>query len=122
MRRALSADTFIMSANAIALSGELVNIDGTGNRLAALCYGPKQVIVLAGMNKVAPTLSDAITRARTVAAPINAQRFDLSTPCKKTGTCGDCLCPDSICSQLLVTRLDRNDRIKVVLCGESLGY
>ncbi len=122
-RKAFYADTYLMSANAVSASGELVNIDGTGNRLAAMCYGPKQIIVVVGLNKVAPDLDSAIKRARSIAAPINAQRFDLKTPCKCTGTCGDCLSPDSICAQFLVTRISRpKGRIKIVFCGEDLGY
>ncbi|MBP5661689.1 MAG: lactate utilization protein [Clostridia bacterium] len=119
----LTADTFLMSANAISQTGELVNIDGTGNRVAALCFGPKQVIVIAGLNKAAPTLRDAVIRARSTAAPLNAQRFLLQTPCRATGVCGDCKGADSICAQIVLTRLCRPaGRIKVILCGEDLGF
>jgi len=124
MRRALLCDTFLMGTNAVSEDGQLVNIDANGNRLAALLYGPKQVIVLAGTNKIAHTLEDAVVRARTVAAPTNAQRFtDNKTPCLITGACADCTAPDSICAQLVITRLCRPaGRIKVIIVGETLGY
>lgn len=122
-RRAFSADFYLMSANAISLTGELVNIDGTGNRVAALAYGPKNILVLAGINKITCTLPEAIARARQQAAPLNTQRFALKTPCRQTGICADCTCPDSICAQLIVTRLCRpKGRIKVILCGQPLGF
>ena len=90
MRQALTCGTFLMSSNAISKDGQLVNIDGMGNRVAAMCFGPRQVVVIAGMNKVLGTLDDAVARARNVAAPANAQRFGLKTPCGLTGQCGDC--------------------------------
>ena len=123
MRSCLLADTFITGSNAISMEGELVNIDGMGNRVAAIVYGPKKIIVIAGMNKVADTLEDAMTRARTVAAPINKQRFGNDTPCTATGSCADCLSDGCICNQLLVTRNCRPaGRIKVILVGEELGF
>ncbi|MDO4921297.1 MAG: lactate utilization protein [Phascolarctobacterium sp.] len=124
MRRALLCDTYLMSANAISKDGQLVNIDGNGNRVAALIYGPKQVLVIAGMNKVAGTLEGALDRARNVAAPINAARFaGLPTPCAKTGACAECASAQSICSQVVITRTCRvPQRIKVILVGESLGF
>lgn len=124
MRESLLADTYLTSTNAISEDGQLVNIDGIGNRVAAMIYGPKRVIVVAGMNKVVKTLDDAMTRARTYAAPVNAQRFpDLKTPCLKTGACGDCLSTDSICSYISIHRLCKPaGRIKVILIGENLGY
>ena len=91
MRDALLCDTFISGANALSLDGQMVNIDGQGNRVAAIVYGPKEVLVVAGMNKVMDTLDDAVTRARTVAAPMNQQRFQLDNPCTHTGTCADCI-------------------------------
>ena len=122
MRKALTCDTFLMSSNAISEDGQLVNIDGMGNRVAALCFGPKQVIVVAGMNKVAADLDSAISRARHIAAPANAQRFDGKTPCAANGQCADCTSPDCICSQIVVTRFCKPaGRIKVVLVGEELG-
>ena len=122
LRQALTCDTFLMSSNAISEDGQLVNIDGMGNRVAALCFGPKQVVVVAGMNKVAADLDSAISRARHVAAPANAQRFNGTTPCSVNGQCADCTSPDCICSQIVVTRFCKvPGRIKVVLVGEELG-
>ena len=122
MHQALSCGTFLMSSNAISTDGQLVNIDGMANRVAALCFGPKQVIVVAGMNKVAGDLNAAIARARNVAAPANAQRFNIKTPCAVNGQCGDCTSPDCICAQMVITRFSKiKGRIKVVLVGEDLG-
>jgi hypothetical protein len=123
-RRALTSDTFLMSANAISEDGQLVNIDGIGNRVAAMIYGPRQVIVVAGMNKVAKTFDDAMRRARTVAAPLNMQRLSgLKTPCAETGACANCRLPDSICTYIVTTRLCKPARrIKVVLVGKRLGF
>ena len=122
MRECLLADVFISGANALSLDGEMVNIDGTGNRVAAIVYGPKSVIVIAGMNKVMDTLEDAVTRARTVAAPINQQRFLLDNPCTATGACADCISKTCICNQILITRHCRPEgRIKFILVGEDLG-
>lgn len=123
LKQALTCDTFLMGSNAISADGQLVNIDGTGNRVAALCFGPTQVVVVAGMNKVAGDLDGAMRRAREVAAPMNAQRFPLKTPCVANGLCGDCKGPDSICAQIVTTRLCKPaGRIKVVLVGEDLGF
>ena len=123
LKKALTCDSFLMSSNAISADGQLVNIDGTGNRVAALCFGPSQVVVVAGMNKVAGDLDGAMRRARQVAAPINAQRFQLKTPCSVNGLCADCKGPDSICAQIVITRMCKPaGRIKVVLVGEDLGF
>lgn len=123
MRKALTCDTFLMSSNAVSKEGELVNIDGMGNRVSALCFGPKQVIVIVGLNKVAPDRDSAIKRARNVAGPINSQRFNFDTPCTKTGACYDCKHPDCICAQMVITRICKpKGRIKVIFCGESLGF
>lgn len=123
LKQALTCNTFLMGSNAISADGQLVNIDGTGNRVAALCFGPTQVVVVAGMNKVAGDLDGAMRRAREVAAPMNAQRFPLKTPCVANGLCGDCKGPDSICAQIVTTRLCKPaGRIKVVLVGEDLGF
>ena len=123
MRRALTADTFLMSSNAITEEGELYNIDGNGNRVAALCFGPKSVIVVAGMNKVVADMDAAYARVRHFAAPANAQRFaELKTPCAVNGQCGDCRSTDCICAYLVATRVSRPaGKIKVVLIGEDLG-
>jgi len=124
MRKAFSCDTYLTGANAVSEDGQLVNIDRIGNRIAALLYGPKQVVVISGMNKVVKTLDDAITRARTVAAPLNTQRFpQLRIPCSGTGACADCRFPDSVCSHIVITRLCYPEgRIKVILVGEDLGF
>ena len=120
--KAAHTDVYITSANGLAESGEIINIDGMGNRVAAMCYGPRQVVVIAGMNKVLGTLDDAIARARNIAAPANAQRFGIKTPCGLTGQCGDCTSPDCICSYVVVTRYSMvHERIKVILVGEDLG-
>jgi L-lactate utilization protein LutB len=123
MRRALLCDTFLSGTNAISEDGWLVNIDGNGNRVAAMIYGPKQVIIAAGMNKVAKTYEDAVIRARTVAAPLNAQRFpSLKTPCSENGTCANRMNPDTICSYFVTTRICKPaGRIKVILIGKDLG-
>ena len=123
-RQALLCDTFLMSTNAMTDDGVLVNIDGLGNRLAALCYGPKQVIVVAGINKVTHSEEAAMERARNVAAPINIHRFAANvTPCKKTGKCGNCISDGCICRQILVTRMSMiPERIKVVLINDNLGF
>lgn len=122
MRNCLLSDVFITGANAISMDGQMVNIDGNGNRVAAIVYGPKEVIVIAGMNKVVDTLDAAITRARTVAAPMNQQRFQLPNPCTVTGTCADCKSQTCICNQILITRHCRPvGRIKFILVGEELG-
>lgn len=123
MKRCLLADVFITGANALSLDGQMVNIDGNGNRVAAIVYGPESVVVIAGMNKVTDTLEDAIRRARTVAAPMNKQRFPGQTPCEVTGTCADCKSDGCICNQMLITRNCKPaGRIKFILVGEALGF
>ena len=123
MRECFNADFFITGANAISMDGQMVNIDGNGNRVGMIVYGPKNIIVVAGMNKVCPTVEDAVKRARTVAAPMNQQRFGLPNPCTCTGVCGDCLTETSICNQILITRNSKPaGRIKFVLVGEELGF
>ena len=118
----LGADVFLTGANGLSMDGEMVNIDGQGNRVAAIVYGPKSVLVIAGMNKVVDTLEDAVTRARTVAAPMNQQRFSLPNPCTVTGTCADCKSQTCICNQILITRNCRPvGRIKFIIVGEELG-
>lgn len=121
--RAFSCDYYLMSANGVSLDGKLVNIDGRGNRVAALIYGPKRVIVVAGMNKVAVDEAAALERARNEAAPINALRLEKRTPCTAAGICSDCLSPDCICSHTVITRrCAPPGRILVILVGEALGY
>jgi hypothetical protein len=122
-RRCLSADVFLTGANAMSLDGQMVNIDGTGNRVAAIIYGPRNVLVIAGMNKVEDSLESAVRRARTVASPINAQRFGLDTPCSTTGACADCKNERCVCNQIVITRHCRPaGRIKFILVGEELGF
>ena len=123
LKQALTCDTFLMSANGISADGQLVNIDGTGNRVAALCFGPEQVIVVAGMNKVVPDMDAAYSRVRHYTAPGVVQRFpSAKTPCNVNGLCADCKSPDSCCCHFVHTRLCRPaGRIKVVLVGEDLG-
>lgn len=122
LKKALTSDVYLMSSNAISADGQLVNVDGTGNRVAALIYGPEKVIVVAGMNKIAPTLDEAESRVRNWAAPMNAQRFQRGTPCCTTGKCADCLSQGSICAQTVITRLCKPaGRIHVILVGEDLG-
>lgn len=119
----LGSDFMLCSTNAITEDGILVNIDGRGNRVAGIVYGPKNVIMVVGMNKVVKTPEDAWSRARNEAAPINAQRFPIQTPCKKTGSCADCKSPDTVCCQFLVTRFSKfPKRIKVILVNEELGF
>ncbi len=118
----VTADVYMMSTNAITLDGELVNIDGAGNRVACLIYGPKDVIVVAGMNKVVTNVQEGINRVKTAAAPPNTVRLSCKTPCAVTGRCGDCL-GNTICCHTVITRASRiPGRIKVVLVGEELGY
>ena len=123
IRNWLFSDVFISGANALSLDGQMVSVDGTGNRVAAICYGPGMVLVIAGMNKVEDTLEAAINRARTVAAPMNKQRFQNQTPCMHTGVCADCKSEGSICNQIVITRLCRPaGRIKFIIVGEDLGF
>ena len=123
MLAAYDADVFLASVNAMTDDGILVNIDGNSNRVSAICQGPKEVLFIVGMNKVCGDLDGAMKRARNVAAPTNAQRFGLSTPCAKTGKCMDCKSPDTICCQFLVTRYSRHaGRISVILVNDSLGF
>ena len=122
MKSGLLADVFITGANALSLDGQMVNIDGNGNRVAPIVYGPDSIIVIAGMNKVMDSLDAAMIRARTISAPLNKQRFDLQTPCEITGTCADCKSEGCICNQILITRHCRPaGRIKLILVGEDLG-
>lgn len=119
----INADYFLMSTNAITLDGELVNIDGFANRVSFLCYGPENVLVIAGMNKVATNVEDAINRVKNIASPPNALRLHKDTPCAKTGRCAECFTEDCICSQTVITRRSGvKGRIKVILVGEELGY
>ena len=120
---AYDADVFLSSANAMTNDGIMVNIDGNSNRVSCIAQGPKKVVFIVGMNKICSDLDEAIKRARNVAAPANAQRFDVKTPCKVTGRCADCKSPDTICCQFLITRYSRHEgRIHVILVNDTLGY
>ena len=123
MLDAYDADVFLSGANAITRDGIMVNIDGNANRVSAIAQGPKKVLFIVGMEKVCSDLDSAMKRARNVAAPINAQRFNLDTPCKKTGACFDCKSPDTICCQILITRYSKHPgRIQVILVNDTLGF
>ena len=123
MNNALTSDIFLMSSNAITENGELYNVDGNGNRVAALIYGPKKVIVICGENKIVDNLEKAEDRVRTIAAPLNAKRLNKKTPCTITGKCEDCKSPDRICSNVVVSRQQIiKDRINVLILNENLGY
>ena len=120
---AYDSDVFLSSANAMTSDGILVNIDGNSNRVSCIAQGPKKVIFIVGMNKVCDDLDSAMKRARNVAAPINAQRFEVKTPCKETGKCFNCKSPDTICCQFLITRYSRHTgRIHVILVNDNLGF
>ena len=117
------SDYYLMSTNAFTADGQLVNIDGNGNRVSCLCFGPKHVIIVASMNKMVPTVEDAYKRIRQDACPPNASRLNLDTPCAKTGFCAECTSTSSICASFVTTRISRYpDRIKVILVGEPLGF
>lgn len=121
--RVAVCDYYYMSTNAVTIDGQLVNIDGNGNRVASLIHGPKNVIVIAGMNKVASDIPSAFKRVRDIAAPANTVRLNKKTPCANVGHCCDCYSPDCICSQFVITRRSNiPNRIKVILVGEELGF
>lgn len=123
MLKAYDADYFLAGANGMTQDGVIVNIDGNSNRVSAIAQGPKHVLFIVGMNKICDDVDGAMKRARNVAAPINAQRFGLSTPCAKTGSCMNCKSPDTICCQFLITRYSRHtDRIHVILVNDNLGF
>jgi hypothetical protein len=122
-RRGLTADVMIASTNAITLDGRLVNLDGMGNRVAAMAFGPKKVILVVGMNKVAPDLESAVARVKHYAAPVNNIRYGLKNPCVETGLCSDCKTPQRICNMWSTIEGHMiKDRIHVKLVGENLGY
>ena len=122
-REAMSADYYFMSTNALTMDGKLVNIDGRGNRVAALCYGPSCVVVAAGINKIVKTEQSALDRVKNHASPMNVIRLSKNTPCSETAKCEHCLAPESICSHTVITRRTPvPGRIKVLIVGEELGY
>jgi L-lactate utilization protein LutB len=123
MQEQLCCDLFLTGTNALTLQGQLVNIDATGNRVGAMAFGPKQVIIVAGANKIVADLETALRRVREVASPPNARRLGYNTPCAKTGICSDCDSPERICR--ITTILDRRPRVtevQVCLVGADLGY
>lgn len=118
-----SADTFICSTNALTENGELYNIDGNGSRVAPMIYGPKQVLLVASINKIVKNIDEAKNRVRNYAAPIDAKRLNKNTPCTKLGYCVDCKSPNRICNYFtIIARQFIKDRIKVIIVGENLGY
>lgn len=121
-RKAFFADYYLSSANAISEDGVIVNIDGTGNRVAAITFGPGHVIFVIGLNKVAQTVEAALARARSTASPINASRFDIRTPCQTDGVCHNCNSPECVCNYVHFLRNSPQGRHTVILTGESLGY
>ena len=122
-RRGLTADFMIASSNAITLDGKLVNLDGMGNRVAAMTFGPRKVILVVGMNKVATTLEEALNRTKQVAAPMNCIRMNIANPCRETGLCSDCHTPTRICNMWSIIEGQAvKDRIHVKLVGEDLGF
>lgn len=120
--RAFSADVYLSSANAISEDGVIVNIDGAGNRVAAITWGPKKVIFVIGLNKVTQTVEAALSRARGTASPINSARFDIKNPCKADGVCHNCNSPECICNYVHFLRNSPKGRHTVILVGENLGY
>jgi hypothetical protein len=120
--RAFSTDVYLSSANAISEDGVIVNIDGNGNRVADITWGPSKVICVIGLNKVAQTVEAALARARSTASPVNAARFDIKTPCQTDGVCHNCNSADSICNYVHFLRNSPRGRHQVVLVGEDLGY
>ena len=121
-RESLLSDVFLMSTNALTMDGKLVNIDGIGNRVAALSYGPSKVIVIAGINKIVPDQEAAIQRIKNYVTPLHARRRDLPLPCAKTGTCVDCRTVQRMCNIVTIIEHQRQkDRITVIICGEELG-
>ena len=120
--KAFSCDYYLSSANAITEDGVIVNIDGTGNRVAAITFGPRNVIFVIGMNKLTQNVDAALARARSLAAPVNTARFDIQTPCKLDGVCHNCLSDDCICNYIHYLRHSPKGKHKVILVGESIGY
>lgn len=122
-RAAFSCDWYLSSANAVTEDGFLYNVDGNANRVAALCFGPKKVVIVAGYNKVVRDLPAAAERVRAIAAPANCIRLERKTPCTKTGRCMDCKSPDHICCDTVIHGFQRDpERIKVFLLPDDLGY
>lgn len=122
-KKALTSEVYLTSSNAITLQGQLLNIDGTGNRVAAMIFGPKKVIIIVGANKLVDTLDEAFARIRNVSSPLNAKRLNLKTPCALTGKCTDCNSPDRMCNiTVILEKRPKLSDITVVLVGEDLGH
>lgn len=122
-KESLTSDVYLTSSNAITLQGQLVNIDGTGNRVSAMVFGPKKVIIIAGANKLVDTIDEALARIRNIAGPLNGKRLNLNTPCALTGKCTDCNSPDRMCRITVILEKKPNlSDITIVLVGENLGY
>jgi len=122
-KKALTSDVYLTSSNAITLKGQLLNIDGTGNRVAAMIFGPKKVIIIAGANKLVDTLDDAFARIRNITSPFNAKRLNFKTPCALTGKCNDCDSPDRMCNiTVILEKRPKLSDITIVLVGEALGH
>ncbi len=121
--QAVLSDYYLMSSNAVTLTGELVNIDGTGNRVACLIHGPQNVVLVVGMNKIVTDIAAGLERVRNFASPPNAKRLNRQTPCNAAGYCNDCLSPDCMCNQIVIKRRSGiKGRIKVYFVAEELGY
>ena len=122
-RRAFSVDIYLTGTTAVTEAGQLVNLDRTGNRVAAIAFGPKYVTVFAGRNKIVSSLDDALLRVKTTAAPINAMRLNTKTPCAKTAVCQECSGADRLCNAWVITEKSYpKERIKIILINEDLGY
>ena len=122
-RQALLVDLFITGTNAVTKTGQLVNLDMYGNRIAAITFGPKFVVILVGRNKVVSDLEEAMTRIKNYAAPVNAMRLDKKTPCVKTSCCEECKSPDRICNTWTITEKSfPKGRVKIILINEVLGF
>jgi len=123
MRRQLNCDIFFSSTNALTIKGQLVNIDGTGNRVGAMAFGPPRVVIIAGVNKIVHDLDSALRRIKEVVVPPNAHRMGYAPPCTKTGVCVDCNSPERVCRiTTIIERQPRNTQITVCLVNETLGY
>ncbi len=121
--KGLTADYYVTGTNAITMNGELINLDGLGNRVAGITYGPKKVIIVVGINKFVADIEEGINRVKNYAAVLNCKRLNLKTPCLETGKCEDCTSPERICNHLLITQCQRKDgRVTIVIVGEELGF
>ena len=122
-RQSLLVDLFITGSNAVTEAGQLVNLDMFGNRISAITFGPKNVIIIVGRNKIVPDLDEAMFRIKNYAAPVNAMRLDKKTPCAKTSFCDDCKSPDRICNTWTITEKSfPKGRVKVILINQDLGF